>query len=117
MWKKLAVLVMVALLPISAVAHTKLFYRMSCRSYYRNVEVITPTPESMVTQEPTVTHLVEILLESTLTPEPTLTPITDEIPTPTPSVEIIDTEDILDTTDQITTPSDVDFLPTPKDLF
>jgi len=84
-WKRLAVLVVVSLLPISAAAHTKLFYRMSCRSDYRKVEVMIATPEPMVTTEPTVEHtetpIVEISLESTLTPEPTLTPILTEIPT------------------------------------
>lgn len=109
-WKRVAVLVVVALLPVSAVAHTKLFYRMSCRSDYRKVEVVTPTPEPMVTPEPTVTPFVEIPLESTLPPEPTLTPISTEthteVPTevPTPTVEIKSTED---TTEQITTPSDL----------
>lgn len=96
MWKRVAVLVVVALLPVSAVARAKLFYRMSCKSDYRKVEVMVDTPE------PTVT------LESTLAPEPTLTPIPTEIQTPTPSVEIMDTEDPEETSDQITTPSDVD---------
>lgn len=103
MWKRLAVLSVVVLLPVSAVAHTKLFYRMSCRSDYRKVEVVISTSEPMVTPEPTVTILVEIPLESTLTPEPTLAPT--EVPTPTPVVEIIDPEE---NSDQITTPSDVD---------
>lgn len=68
---------------------------------------MTSTPEPMVTQEPTVIPLVEIPLESTLTPELALTPIPTEAPievlTPTP-----------ETTDQITTPSDL--TTTPKDL-
>ena len=38
-----------------------------------------------------------------MTPEPTLTAVATEMPL----VEIIDTEDVVDTTDQITTPSDV----------
>ena len=83
MWKRLAVLVVIALLPISAVAHTKLYYRKSYTSDYRKIEMIS-------------------------TPELTLAPIPIEIPTPTPSVEIVDSEDAVDTTDQITTPSDVD---------
>ena len=72
MWKtvaRLAVLVVVVLLPISAVANTRLFYRKSYRSDYQKVEV-TSTPEPMVTAEqtemptaePTVTPLVEIHL-------------------------------------------------------
>lgn len=109
MWKRVAVLVVVALLPVSALAHAKLFYRMGCRSDYRKVEVMIATSEPMVTaeptEEPTETPLVEIPLESTLTPEPTLT--LTESPTPTPSVDIIDAEDAVDTTDQITTPSDI----------
>ena len=108
MWKKLAVLVVVILFPVSAVAHTKLFYRMSYRSDYRKVEVVTPTPEPMVTAEPTETPLVEIPLESTLTPEPTLTLIPTEAPTevstPITVVEIIESEE---PSDQITTPSDI----------
>ena len=108
MWKRVAILVVVALLPVSAVAHTKLFYRMSCRSDYRKVEVVTPTPEPMVTAEPTETPLVEIPLESTLTPEPTLTLIPTEAPTevstPTTVVEIIESEE---PSDQITTQSDL----------
>lgn len=112
MWKRLAVLVVVALLPVTAVAHTKLFYRMGCRSDYRKVEVMIATSEPMVTaeptEEPTETPLVEIPLESTLTPEPTLTLIPTEAPTevstPTTVVEIIESEE---PSDQITTPSDI----------
>ena len=116
-WKRVAVLVVVALLPVSAVAHTKLFYRMSCRSDYRKVKVIADTPEPVVTAEPTEIPLVEIPLESTLSPEPTLTPISTETPTevptevPTPTVEIKSTED---TTEQITTSTDIST--TPKDF-
>lgn len=111
MWKRLAVLIVVALLPVSAVAHTKLFYRMSCRSDYRKVEVVTPIPEPTFTAEPTVTPLVEIPLESTLTPEPTLTPIPteapSELPTSTPEAP-----------EQISTPSDVDTPTTlPEEVF
>ena len=114
MWKRLArlaVLVVIVLLPVSAVAHTKLFYRISCRSDYRKVEVMIATPEPMATLDPTgipiITPLVEIPLESTLSPEPTLTPITTETPTgvPTPTPEV---------SDQIATPSDIST--TPKDL-
>ena len=78
MWKRVAVLVAVALLPVSALAHTKLFYKESYRSDYRKVEVVTLTPEPIVTPELTITPLVEILLESTLTLEPN--------PTPTPTM-------------------------------
>lgn len=53
MWKRLAVLAVVALLPVTAVALTKLFYRMGCRSDYRKVEVMIATSEPMVTAEPT----------------------------------------------------------------
>lgn len=109
-WKKVAILILLGLLPVSAVAHTKLFYKESYRSDYRKVEIVEP----MVTPEPTVTPLVEIPLEPTLalkptlTPTPTLAPI--EVPTeaPTPTVEIIDTEEI---SDQITTPSDIAITP------
>ena len=110
-WKwiaRLAVLVVVGLLPISALAHTKLFYRMSCKSDYRKVEVMIATSEPMVTAEPTETPLVDIPLKSTLTPEPTLTLIPTEAPTevstPTTVVEIIESEE---PSDQITTPSDI----------
>ena len=105
-WKRLAVLIVISSLPVSVLAHTKLFYRVSYRSDYRKVEVVIATSEPMVTEEPTEIPLVEIPLESTLTPEPTLT--LTESPTPTPSVDIIDAEVAVDTTDQITTPSDVD---------
>lgn len=104
-WKwiaRLAVLIVVGLLPISAMAHTKLFYRMSCKSDYRKVEVMIATLESTVeptaepTEELTETPLVEIPLESTLTPEPTLTPalteMPNEVPTPTPTAETIEPE-------------------------
>ena len=104
MWKRLAVLVVISLLPVSALAHTRLFYRMSCRSDYRKVEVMVDTPEPTVTAEPTVeptvTPLVEILLESTVTPEPTLTLTPTEVPTSTPEVP-----------EQITTPTDVSATP------
>ena len=75
------------------------------------------TSEPMVTAEPTETPLVDIPLKSTLTPEPTLTPIPTEtpaeVPTSTSVVAIIDPDK---TTDQITTPSDVDAPTTPKDF-
>lgn len=109
-------MVVFVLLPVSAVAHTKLFYKMSCRSDYRKVEVTMVTAEPSVTLEPTgmptiestAPPLVEIPLESTLPPEPTLTPIPTEASIPTPSVEIADPEAVKKPTDQITTPSDVD---------
>lgn len=106
-WKRLAVLIVISSLPVSALAHTKLFYRVSYRSDYRKVEVMIATPETteMPTAEQTGTPLVEIPLESTLTLELTLTPISTENPTPTPSVEIIESEE---PSDQISTPSDVD---------
>ena len=106
-WKKVAVLIVVALLPVSALAHTRLFYRMSCRSDYRKVEVMIATlePTESPTAEHTGTPLVEIPLESALAPEPTLAPIPTDIPTSTPSVDIIDNEE---TSDRIATPSDVD---------
>ena len=108
-WKRVAVLVVVALLPVSAVAHTKLFYQMSYRSDYRKVEVMIATSEPMVTaeptEEPTETPLVDIPLKSTLTPEPTLTLTPTEVPTSTP-----------EGTAKISTPSDVDAPTTPKDL-
>jgi len=121
MWKnvaRLAVLVVVGLLPISAVAHTRLFYSMSHWSDYRKVEIVetTDTPEPMITPEPTVeptvTPIVEILLESTLTLEPNPTPtptmVPTEVPTevssPTPTVAIVDNEE---PSDQITTPGDI----------
>lgn len=119
-WKRIAVLIVISSLPVSALAHTKLFYRMSCRSDYRKVEVVTPEPtvtaepaEPTVepTVEPTATPLVEIPLESTLTPEPTLTPIPTETPTEVPTpilvVEIIDSEGAEEPSDQISTPSDL----------
>ena len=96
MWKRVAVLVVVILLPVSALAHTKLFYRMSCRSDYQKVEVmITPTSEPTVILEPTEIPLVEILLESTLTPEPTLTPMPTETATEVPTLmpEDVDASD------------------------
>ena len=101
-WKwiaRLAVLVVVGLLPISALAHTTLFYRMSCRSDYRKVEIV----ETAVTAEPTETPFVEIPLEPILTTEPTLTPEPTEVTTPT--MESIESEE---PSEQITTPSDVD---------
>ena len=121
MWKnvaRLAVLVVVGLLPISAVAHTRLFYSMSYWSDYRKVEIVetTDTPEPMITPEPTVeptvTPIVEILLESTLalepnpTPTPTMVPteVPTEVSSPTPTVAIVDNEE---PSDQITTPSDI----------
>jgi len=111
-WKRVAVLVVVALLPVSALAHAKLFYRMGCRSDYRKVEVMIATSEPMVTaeptEEPTETPLVDIPPKSTLTPEPTLTLIPTEAPTevstPTTVVEIIESEE---PSDQITTQSDL----------
>ena len=128
MWKnvaRLAVLVVVGLLPISALAHTRLFYNKSYRSDYRKVEIVetTVTAELMITPEPTVeptvTTFVEIPLESTLAPEPNPTPtptlVPTEVPTeaPTegpssaPSVESMDSEDAEESLDQITTPSDI----------
>lgn len=128
MWKnvaRLAVLVVVGLLPISAVAHTRLFYSMSYWSDYRKVEIVetTDTPEPMITPEPTVeptvTPIVEILLESTLAPEPNPTPTPTlvptelpteaptEVPSPTPCVESIDSEGAEEPSDQISTPSDI----------
>lgn len=107
-WKRVAILVVVALLPVSAVAHTKLFYRKSYRSDYQKIEVLTPEP--MVTLEPTTTPLVEILLESTLTPEPPFTPMPAETATEPPTLM---PEDV-DASDQITTPTDISA--TPKDF-
>lgn len=119
MWKRVAVLVVVALLPVTALAHTKLFYRMSCRSDYQKIEIVETTvtaeptdiptvePTEVSTVEPTVTPLVEIPLESTLTPEPnptpTLTQVSTEVPTPIPEVS-----------DLIATPSDI--TTTPQDI-
>ena len=112
MWKRLAVLAVVVLLPVSAMAHTKLFYRMSCRSDYRKVEIVETAVTAKPTVTPTVAPLVEITLESTLTPEATLTPalteMPTEVPTPTPTVEIIDPEEL---PDQITTPSEITTTP------
>ena len=59
MWKRLAVLVVVVLFPVSALAHTKLFYRRSYRSDYRKVEVMIPTPTP--TEVPTSAPTVEIM--------------------------------------------------------
>ena len=89
---------------------------MSCKSDYRKVEVVTPEPTVTAepaepTVEPTATPLVEIPLESTLTPEPTLTPIPTETPTEVPIpilvVEIIDSEGAEEPSDQISTPSNL----------
>lgn len=108
-WKRVAVLVVVALLPVTAVAHTKLFYRRSYTSDYRKIEV-TSTPAPTLTSVPTEIPLVEILLESTLTPEPTLTPMPTETATEVPTLM---PEDV-DASDQITTPTDISA--TPKDF-
>ena len=104
-WKIVAVLIVVSLLPVSALAHTKLFYMVSYRSDYRKVEV-TSIPEPTLTSVPTEITLVEIPLESTVTPEPTLTPKPTETPTSTPE----NTE----VPEQIATPTDLSI--TPQDL-
>ena len=106
-WKRVAVLVVVALLPVSALAHAKLFYRMSCKSDYRKVEV-TSTPEPTLTSGPTEIPLVEILLESTMTPEPTLTPMPTETATEVPTSM---PEDAEKPSDQITTQTDISTTP------
>ena len=103
-WKRVAVLVVVALLPVTALSHTKLFYRKIYRSDYQKVEVM------IATAEPTETPLVEIPLESTLTPKPTLTPMPAETATELPTLM---PEDV-DASDQITTPSDR--TTTPQDI-
>ena len=98
---------MVALLPMSAVAHTKLFSRMSYRSDYRKVEVTVITPE--LTEIP----LVEIPLESpqTLAPEPTHTPIPFEVPTEAPTEVPTPTPEDVDASDQTTTQTDISTTP------
>lgn len=114
MWKRIAVLIMIGLLPVSAVAHTKLFYKMSCRSDYRKIGVMIATPE--LTEIPSVEIPLESILtsEPTVVPTPTLTPILSEVPTTAPTEVLTPTPEVVDTLEQITTPSDMET--TPQDI-